>query len=167
MAELYSSSQRGCLQRAISQEMMKGSYGSSSSGGSISPATSTSIEHPADITSHSPPSPSSTSATAPLPLSRNSHILSLLSTTSPIQSRSLHIRTLHPSHSPSSPSFLPSEILSATPGGFDGMGKEGGGAWREAIAVTLAELGRVRRVRGMGWVEKAAFLDYYDKRGRR
>jgi hypothetical protein len=33
--------------------------------------------------------------------------------------------------------------------------------------VTLAELGRVRRVRGMGWVEKKAFLDYYDKRGKR
>lgn len=62
---------------------------------------------------------------------------------------------------------MPSEILGATAGGFDGVGKSGEGAWREAIAVTLAELGRVRRVRGMGWVEKKAFLDYYDKRGKR
>lgn len=35
------------------------------------------------------------------------------------------------------------------------------------MAVTLAELGRVRRVRGMGWVEKSGFLEYYHKRGRK
>lgn len=116
--------------------------------------------------SHSPPSASASSATSPLPLDY-ANLLSLLATPSPLPSRTLHIRTLHPSHSPSSPSFLPSEILSAAPGGYDGVGKDGKGAWREAIAVTLAELGRVRRVRGMGWVEKSAFLDFYSKRGRR
>lgn len=111
---------------------------------------------------HTPASASASSATSPLPLSY-SHLFSMLS--APL--RSVHVRTLHPAHSPSSPSFLPSEILSGVPGGYDGVGKDGRGAWREAIAVTLAELGRVRRVRGMGWVEKSAFLEYYNKRARR
>lgn len=84
------------------------------------------------------------------------HLYTLLSSLSP---QSLSVRTLHPLNSPSSPSFLPSEILSATPGGMEGV-KDGQGAWREAVATVLAETGRVRRVKGMGWVEKAGFLEY-------
>jgi len=71
------------------------------------------------------------------------------------------VRTLHPSASPSSPSFLPSEILANAPGGLDAAGKDGKAAWREAIATVLAETGRVRRVKGMGWVEKKGFLEYW------
>jgi hypothetical protein len=114
--------------------------------------------------SHAPPTPLSAPSTSPLPLTALSTFQSLSQLPIP---KSLHIRTLHPSHSPSSPSFLPSEILSNTPGGFEGVGKNGEGAWREGVAVTLAELGRVRRVRGMGWVEKSGFLGYYYKRGRK
>jgi len=77
------------------------------------------------------------------------------------------IRTLHPTASPSSPSFLPSEILANAPGGFDSAGKDGKGAWREACATVLAETGRVRRVKGMGWVEKKGFLEYWDRQRRR
>lgn len=113
---------------------------------------------------HAPPTPLSAPSTSPLPLTALSTFNHLSQLPIP---KSLHIRTLHPSHSPSSPSFLPSEILSNTPGGFEGVGKNGEGAWREGVAVTLAELGRVRRVRGMGWVEKSGFLGYYYKRGRK
>jgi len=56
---------------------------------------------------------------------------------------------------------LPSEILTNAPGGLDDLGKDGKGAWREAIATVLAETGKVRRVKGMGWVEKKGFLDYW------
>jgi hypothetical protein len=31
----------------------------------------------------------------------------------------------------------------------------------------MAETGRVRRVRGMGWVEKSAFLEYWRNSKRR
>lgn len=73
----------------------------------------------------------------------------------------MSIRTLHPSASPSSPSFLPSEILANAPGGLDSAGKDGKAAWKEAIATVLAETGKIRRVKGMGWVEKEAFLSYW------
>ncbi|TYJ53016.1 hypothetical protein B9479_006344 [Cryptococcus floricola] len=114
---------------------------------------------------HSPPTPFSPSATCPLPTPLKHALLSTLFTPSLFPHRSLHIRTLHPAASPSSPSFLPGEILAAQPGGLEGqlgMDKEGGGGvWREAVGVVLAETGRVRRVRGMGWVEKKAFLEYW------
>jgi hypothetical protein len=71
------------------------------------------------------------------------------------------IRTLHPASSPSSPSFLPSEILASAPGGVETAGRDGRDAWREAIGVCLAETGRVRKVGGMSWVEKSTFLDYW------
>lgn len=148
---------------------MRVSFGSNSSGerSRAELGTTNTIIFMADhMYRHSPPSSNASSATSPLPL-KFSHLFGLLATPSPLPSRTLHVRTQNPSHSPSSPSFLPSEILSATPGGYDGVGKDGTGAWREAIAVTLAELGRVRRVRGMGWVEKSAFLDFYAKRSRR
>ena len=44
-------------------------------------------------------------------------------------------------------------------GGLEGVKKES--VWREAIATVMAETGRSRRVRGMGWVEKGQFLEYY------
>ncbi|KAI9639072.1 uncharacterized protein MKK02DRAFT_39348 [Dioszegia hungarica] len=85
------------------------------------------------------------------------HLYSILSS---FTSNSLLIRTLHPSASPSSPSFLPSDILSSISGGLEGVGRDGTGAWREAVMAVLAETGRTRRVRGMGWVEKGSFLEY-------
>ncbi|ORY26353.1 hypothetical protein BCR39DRAFT_579037 [Naematelia encephala] len=110
---------------------------------------------------HSPPTPFAASAVLPFPTPLRHLLFQTLYTPTPFQRRSLLVRTLHPSASPSSPSFLPSEILAATPGGLAGVAKDGRGAMREAIGVVLAETGRVRRVGGMGWVEKKGFLDYW------
>ena len=115
---------------------------------------------------HSAPEAFAPSATCPLPQPLRHLLTSVLFTPTPIPRRSLTVRTLHPSASPSSPSFLPSEILANAPGGLEGAGKDGTGAWREAIATVLAETGRVRRVKGMGWVEKGAFLEYWNGRKR-
>ncbi|WWD16971.1 hypothetical protein CI109_101405 [Kwoniella shandongensis] len=116
---------------------------------------------------HTPPTPFAPSATCSLPTPLSHLIFSTLYTPTPTPSRSLHIRTLHPSASPSSPSFLPSEILANAPGGLDAAGKDHKAVWREACATVLAETGRVRRVKGMGWVEKKAFLEYWVRSGRR
>ncbi|WRT66698.1 uncharacterized protein IL334_003659 [Kwoniella shivajii] len=113
---------------------------------------------------HTPPTPFAASATCPLPQPLKHLTFSLLYTPTPIPSRSVHIRTLHPSASPSSPSFLPSEILNNAPGGLDNAAKDPNSVWREATATVLAETGRVRRTKGMGWVEKGGFLDYWGKR---
>jgi hypothetical protein len=80
--------------------------------------------------------------------------------------RSAAVRTLHPSASPSSPSFLPSEILAQQPGGL-AAARNQATAWRDACAVVLAETGRTRRVVGMGWEEKGTFLEYYEQTQRR
>lgn len=79
--------------------------------------------------------------------------------------RTMAVRTLHPSAAPSSPSFLPSEIIAAQPAGLGSVRADA--AWRDACAVVLAETGKVRRVPGMGWVEKASFLAYYNSKKRR
>ncbi|KAK4685093.1 hypothetical protein P7C73_g5070, partial [Tremellales sp. Uapishka_1] len=115
---------------------------------------------------HPAPSPLTPTATCSLPQPLHHLFFSLLFVPHPYPSRSLHVRTLHPSSSPSSPSFLPSEILASAPGGLDAIVRDGTGAWREAVATVLAETGRVRRVKGMGWVEKKGFLMFW-KTGRR
>ncbi|WVO15244.1 hypothetical protein L204_102898 [Cryptococcus depauperatus] len=116
---------------------------------------------------HSSPTAFSPSATCPLPKPLKHLLLSQLYTPTLWPHRSLHIRTLHPAASPSSPSFLPGEILNTQPGGLDAAGKDHRNVWREACAVTLAETGRVRRVKGMGWLEKKAFLEYWTRGGQR
>ena len=50
---------------------------------------------------------------------------------------------------------------------WEGVGKDGAGAWREAVATVLAETGRGRRLRGMGWVEKEGFLENWNGSRRR
>ncbi|KIR59370.1 hypothetical protein I314_04892 [Cryptococcus bacillisporus CA1873] len=107
------------------------------------------------------------SATCPLPTPLKHLFFSQLYTPTLYSCRSLHIRTLHPAASPSSPSFLPGEILNNQPGGLDAAGKDHKSVWREACAVVHAETGKVRRVKGMGWAEKKAFLEYWAKGGRR
>ncbi|KAK1923936.1 hypothetical protein DB88DRAFT_488504 [Papiliotrema laurentii] len=107
---------------------------------------------------YSTPTPFASTATCPFP-SPLTHLLSFIQTPTPFPSRSVTERTLHPSASPSSPSFLPGEILRDTPGGLEAAGPGGKGAWREACSISLAETGRTRRVR-IGWVEKEGFLEY-------
>ncbi|KAL0245442.1 hypothetical protein I308_104568 [Cryptococcus tetragattii IND107] len=116
---------------------------------------------------HSAPTAFSPSATCPLPTPLKHLFFSQLYTPTLYSRRSLHIRTLHPAASPSSPSFLPGEILNNQPGGLDAAGKDHKNVWREACAVVLAETGKVRRVKGMGWAEKKAFLEYWARGGRR
>ncbi|RSH89072.1 hypothetical protein EHS25_002738 [Saitozyma podzolica] len=116
---------------------------------------------------HSAPTAFAGSATCPLPRPLRHLLTTLIWTPTPFQRRTLTVRTLHPAASPSSPSFLPTEILASAPGGLEGVGKDGTGVWREAIATVMAETGRVRRVRGMGWVEKSAFLEYWSNTKRR
>jgi hypothetical protein len=116
-------------------------------------------------TRHSAPTPFAATATCPLPQPVNHLLTSLLYTPTPFPSRSLTERTLHPSASPSSPSFLPSEILASVPGGLEAAGRDGKGAWREACSVILGETGRSRRVK-LGWVEKEGFIEYWRSKRR-
>ena len=69
--------------------------------------------------------------------------------------RKMSVRVLHPSGSPSSPSWSVAEAL----GGQTGT-------MAEAVASVIAETGRVRRV-GIGWVEKKGFIEYWEKTERR
>ena len=91
-------------------------------------------------------------------------ITSLLFTPSSFPSHSLLVRTLHPSASPSSPSFLPSEVLASAQGSTSL--KDGRGAWKEAIEIVLAETAKIRRVR-LGWVEKGELIRFWRTKGKR
>ncbi|KLT43760.1 hypothetical protein CC85DRAFT_316537 [Cutaneotrichosporon oleaginosum] len=105
---------------------------------------------------HAPPSALLPGAACSLPRA-GAHFRSVLFT--PPVPRAAAVRTLHPSNAPSAPTFMPSEVLASQPGGLGAA--KAGAEWRDACAIVLAETGRVRRVPGMGWVEKASFLDYY------
>ncbi|PSS37312.1 hypothetical protein PHLCEN_2v789 [Hermanssonia centrifuga] len=63
----------------------------------------------------------------------------------------MSIRLLAPSESPSSGSFLASEFSS------------GNDVLSEASAGLIAQIGKMKRV-GMGWEDKAAFLEFYRAR---
>ncbi len=76
------------------------------------------------------------------------HVFKLASALAP---HTMSIRLLSPSESPSSGSFLLSEFLT-------------GGTYTdelsECCAALMAQIGRVKRV-GLGWEDKAAFLNLY------
>lgn len=77
-----------------------------------------------------------------------SHIFKLTTTFVPL---TLSIRLLAPSESPSSGSFVVSEVI--TTGKTEDM-------LSEACASLIAQIGKMKRV-GMGWEDKAAFLEFY------
>ena len=82
-----------------------------------------------------------------------SHVFKLASTLLPL---TLSIRLLAPSEAPSSGAFLASEF--ATPG------SKNDDVLSEACAALIAQIGKMKRV-GLGWEDKAAFLEFYkDKR---
>jgi hypothetical protein len=88
----------------------------------------------------------STSALNPLP-----HIFQVASSLSPALPQSLSFRLLNPAESPSSGSFLASDVL------------VGGGQkdeLAEASAVLIAQLGKMR-ITGQAWEDKVAFLEFY------
>ncbi|KAH8118389.1 hypothetical protein DFH11DRAFT_668282 [Phellopilus nigrolimitatus] len=90
------------------------------------------------------PIPSSHPSINPIP-----HILSISSSILP---HALSIRLLAPSESPSSGTFLLNEVLSGSTFGEDVLS--------EVCATLISEIGRVKRT-GMGWEDKAMFLDFY------
>ncbi|KAG8684225.1 hypothetical protein FRC09_015529 [Ceratobasidium sp. 395] len=108
---------------------------------------------------YDPPTSSTPSATHSIPLQSRfpnpiSHLFTLLF--APTLTQSLSIRLLAPSESPSSGSFMASEvILDSGVAPVDEIS--------EACAVLMAQLAKIKRV-GMGWEDKAAFLDFYRKR---
>ncbi|QRV87712.1 hypothetical protein RhiJN_15730 [Ceratobasidium sp. AG-Ba] len=102
----------------------------------------------APTATHSIPS-QSTTLPNPLP-----HLFTLL--LAPTLVQSLSIRLLAPSESPSSGSFLASDVI------LDG-GVAPVDEISEACAVLMAQAAKIKRV-GMGWEDKAAFLDFYRKR---
>ncbi|KAJ7591164.1 hypothetical protein C8J56DRAFT_934846 [Mycena floridula] len=75
------------------------------------------------------------------------HIFSVASALSP---PSISIRLLNPSESPSSPLFIVSDVV--TESGNDQLA--------EVCATLIAQLGKMKRM-GLGWEEKASFLDLY------
>ncbi|EIN10724.1 hypothetical protein PUNSTDRAFT_119620 [Punctularia strigosozonata HHB-11173 SS5] len=78
------------------------------------------------------------------------HVLSLVTSLVPLTSS---IRLLPASESPNSRSFLQSEVL---PGRVDDK-------LSEACAALIAQVGKMKRV-GMGWEDKAAFLELYNSK---
>ncbi|KAB5596349.1 acyltransferase-like protein [Ceratobasidium theobromae] len=91
------------------------------------------------------------SGTLPNPIP---HLFTLIF--APTLTQSLSIRLLAPSDSPSSGSFMASEVI------LDN-GIAPTDEISEACAVLMAQISKLRRV-GMGWEDKVAFLDFYRKR---
>lgn len=72
--------------------------------------------------------------------------------TSTLLPLTLSIRLLAPSESPSSGAFLASE--------FTTPGSKNDDVLVEACAALIAQIGKMKRV-GLGWEDKAAFLEFY------
>lgn len=77
------------------------------------------------------------------------HMFKLATTLVPL---SLSIRLLAPSESPSSGAFLASEFATS--------GSEHDDMLADTCATLIAQIGKMKRV-GMGWEDKAAFLEFY------
>jgi len=80
------------------------------------------------------------------------HIFTLASTLTPL---TVSIRFLTPSESPSSGTFILSDVL---PNGLDG-----GDTLTEVSAALIAQMGKVKRTR-LGWEDKASFLEFHDRK---
>ncbi|KAF9469103.1 hypothetical protein BDZ94DRAFT_1245371 [Collybia nuda] len=76
------------------------------------------------------------------------HIFTLASSITP---PAISIRLLTPSDSPSSPLFMASEVIT---------GSAGEDQLTEACATLISQIGKIKRT-GMGWEEKASFLEFY------
>ena len=119
----------------------------------------------ADCAAHSydPPTALTPSLTHPIPSVLNPlpHLFSLACSLAPL---SISIRLLPSSEAPSAPTFILSEVVSATTLG--GGGVDGGKDFvTEACAVLIAQLGKMKRV-GAGWEDKIAFLEFYGAKRR-
>ncbi|KDQ20504.1 hypothetical protein BOTBODRAFT_151226 [Botryobasidium botryosum FD-172 SS1] len=90
----------------------------------------------------------STSLPNPIP-----HVFTLLSSS---LSRTMSIRLLAPSESPSSGAILVSDILSSP--AQDELS--------EVSSVLIAQLGKFKSIKGMGWEDKVSFLELYRRKSR-
>ncbi|KAG8947654.1 hypothetical protein FRC04_010588 [Tulasnella sp. 424] len=102
---------------------------------------------------YDPPTPADPSLSHSIPSSRVPnpipHLFTLLA--SPALNRTMSVRLLEPSDSPSSQTFVASDFLA--PGAKDQLG--------EACAQLIAQLGKFKRTTVLGWEEKSAFLEFY------
>ena len=105
-----------------------------------------------ELCSYDPPTHTLPSPTLSVP-SIWAHTFTLGSSIAPF--RSMSVRLLAPSESPSSGAFLASDVLPSTGGGTGSVTLE------EACAMLIASLGRVKRT-GYGWEEKESFLEFYE-----
>lgn len=78
----------------------------------------------------------------------------VVSSPSPTLPHSLSIRLLYPAESPSSGSFLGSEVLAG--GGVRGD-------LSEACSMLISQLGKMK-ITGQGWEDKSAFLELYRRK---
>lgn len=81
-----------------------------------------------------------------------SHIFSISSSILP---HTLSIRLLALSESPSSGTFVVSDVLNSGISGPDDLS--------EVCATLMSDIGRLKRT-GMGWEDKASFFDFYEKK---
>ncbi|KAF9783036.1 hypothetical protein BJ322DRAFT_1074087 [Thelephora terrestris] len=80
------------------------------------------------------------------------HLFTLASTFSPLAAS---IRLLAPSESPSSATFVLSNVLP--------NGSEGADVVTEVSATLIAQVGKTKRT-GLGWEDKASFLEFYGRK---
>lgn len=102
------------------------------------------------LTRYDPPTPVTPTLSHSIPVFLNplGHIFKVSTTLSTLQ---LSIRLLAPSESPSSPTFLVSDVTGISEAMGDGLS--------EVCAALVAQTGRMKRM-GLGWEDKAAFFDF-------
>ncbi|KAG5716531.1 hypothetical protein E4T56_gene16317 [Termitomyces sp. T112] len=105
---------------------------------------------------YDPPASMTPTPTLSIPCSTFNPLPHLFSLASSIVPPTISIRLLAPSESPSSPLFIVSEIITHSAFQDDQLA--------EVSAVLISQLGKLKRI-GMGWEDKARFLNFYrDKR---
>lgn len=100
---------------------------------------------------YDPPTVLSPTMTRSIPSTSFNPIAHLFTITTSISLPAISIRLLAPSDSPSNQLFVASEVITEF-AGEDQL--------TEACAVLIAQIGKMKRT-GMGWEDKASFLDFY------
>ncbi|EPT02744.1 hypothetical protein FOMPIDRAFT_1059030 [Fomitopsis schrenkii] len=103
---------------------------------------------------YDPPTALSPTMSHSIPSSTLNPIPQLFSLTTSLVPFTMSIRLLSPAESPSSGSFLASELLAD--GKYDDV-------LTETCASLIAQIGKMKRV-GFGWEDKAAFLEFYNSK---
>ena len=99
---------------------------------------------------YDPPTTFSPTLSHSIPSSTLNPLAHIFTLTTSFTPQTVSIRLLAPSESPSSGAFLESEFHSG--GATDVLS--------EACAALISKIGKMKRV-GLGWEDKAAFLDFY------